>query len=123
MNRRRSAFFVLLCIAAIAIFVSPAYAQNFYGTLAGTVTDPSGAPMEGASVTATNIGTSGRQSVQTSGSGEFRIVNLVPGNYKVDVEKTGFKRTVRDNVPVQVESVVRVDIAMQVGDVTQSIEV
>ena len=99
------------------------FAQTFYGTLAGTVSDSSGAPMEGAAVTATNTGTGTRQAVQTSNAGEFRIVNLVPGNYKLDVEKTGFKRATRDAIPVQVESVVRIDIAMQVGEMTQSIEV
>ena len=85
MKQRTRTFFVLLCIAAMAVFVSPANAQNFYGTVAGTVSDSSGAPMEGAAVSATNIGTGVRQSVQTSNSGEFRIVNLVPGNYKIDV--------------------------------------
>src|SRR3954468_11074627 len=111
MNRRAKTFFVGLLIAILATVISPLQAQNFYGTLAGTVSDSSGAPMEGAAVTATNLGTGTRQAVQTSNAGEFRIVNLVPGNYKLDLEKTGFKRSTRDNVPVQVESVVRLDIA------------
>ncbi|HXJ38275.1 MAG TPA: carboxypeptidase regulatory-like domain-containing protein, partial [Bryobacteraceae bacterium] len=110
-------------IALVAVFTTPLHAQTFYGTLAGTVTDTSGAPMEGAAVTATNLGTGVRLAVQTSNAGEYRIVNLVPGNYKLDVEKTGFKRASRDSVPVQVESVVRIDVAMQVGEMTQSIEV
>jgi len=123
MRQRTHILLVLTVIASLAMTISPAFAQNFYGTLAGTVTDPSGALMEGAAVTTTNTGTGVRQTVQSSNSGEFRIVNLVPGNYKVDVEKTGFKRSTRDNIPVQVESVVRLDIGMQVGDMTQSIEV
>jgi hypothetical protein len=98
-------------------------AQNFYGSIVGTVTDSSGAPIADATVTITSIGTGVRQVVQTSGSGEYRVVNLVPGNYKVDVEKAGFKHLTRDNVPVAVESAVRIDAGMQVGDVNQSIEV
>ena len=79
--------------------------------------------MEGAAVTVTNTGTGVKQSAQTSAAGEYRIVNLTPGTYKLDIEKSGFRRLTRENITVQVESVVRLDSAMQVGDVNQSIEV
>src|SRR5215472_274425 len=114
---------LLILVLAAAIVTVPIAAQNFYGSIVGTVTDSSGAPIADATVTITNIGTGVHQVVQTSGSGEYRVVNLVPGNYKVDVEKAGFKHLTRDNVPVAVESAVRIDAGMQVGDVNQSIEV
>jgi hypothetical protein len=50
-------------------------------------------------------------------------VNLVPGSYRIEIEHTGFKRYTRSPIDVSVESQVRADIAMQVGDVTQSVEV
>src|SRR5689334_20276952 len=102
---------------------TPAAAQNFYGSIAGTVTDSSSAPVESASVTATNNATGARQVVQTSNAGEYRLVNLIPGTYRLDIEKTGFKRVTRDNVEVQVESVVRLDSSLQIGDVSQSVSV
>lgn len=114
---------ILIAIVCTALFALPAMAQTFYGSIVGTVADATGAPMEGASVTVTNIGTGTRNTAQSSASGEYRIVNLVPGNYKVDIEKAGFKRLTRDNVGVQVESVVRLDSTMQIGDVSQSVEV
>jgi hypothetical protein len=107
----------------LAFVTVPLAAQNFYGSIVGIVTDTSGAPMADAMVTVTNIGTGVRQVVQTAGSGEYRVVNLVPGNYKVDVEKTGFRHLTRDSVPVSVESAVRIDVGMQIGDINQSVEV
>jgi hypothetical protein len=107
----------------IAAFAVPMRAQNFYGSITGTVTDSTGAQMEGANVTVINTATGTRQSVQTSTAGEYRLVNLIPGTYRLEIEKTGFKRLTRDNVEVQVESVVRLDSSMEIGDVNQSIEV
>ena len=115
---------LIACLAACAgTLTTPLQAQNFYGSIVGTVTDSTGAPMEGAAVTVTNTGTGVKQSAQTSAAGEYRIVNLTPGTYKLDIEKSGFRRLTRENITVQVESVVRLDSAMQVGDVNQSIEV
>jgi len=114
---------ILTAVVCTALFALPAMAQTFYGSIVGTVADATGAPMEGANITVSNIGTGTRNTAQSSASGEYRIVNLVPGNYKVDIEKAGFKRLTRDNVGVQVESVVRLDSTMQIGDVSQSVEV
>src|SRR3954452_546165 len=103
--------------------VSSLNSQTFYGSIIGTGTDPSGAPVPGANVTATNTGTGEHRSMQTAGSGDYSFVNLVPGTYKIDVENTGFKRYTRDGLSVQVESAVRVDVSMQVGNLDQQIEV
>src|SRR4051794_10152406 len=99
------------------------HSQTFYGSIVGTVTDPSGAPMTGAAVSLTNNGTGEHRTMQTTGSGDYNFVNLVPGSYKVEVENAGFKHYTRDNLQVQVESAVRVDIPMQVGNLNQEIEV
>src|SRR6266567_5381300 len=97
--------------------------QTFYGSIVGTVTDASSAAVQGATVTLNNNGTSERKSAETDAAGAYRFVNLVPGNYKVEVERPGFKRYTRDQIVVAVESAVRVDLAMQVGDVSQTVEV
>ena len=53
-------------------------------------------------------------------SGNYQFVNLVPGQYKIEVEKPGFRRFVREPITVEVQSAVRIDVPMQVGDVTRS---
>jgi hypothetical protein len=70
-----------------------------------------------------NGATGERRAVVTDSDGGYRFPNLLPGNYKIEVSQVGFKLYLRDHVTVQVESSVRIDVAMEVGDVTQQIEV
>lgn len=112
-----------LLFAGIAALCLTASGQNFYGSIAGTVADGTGARIVGARVTVGNESTGERRAIVSGADGEFRFPNLIPGVYKIDVEQVGFKRYVRDGITVAVEAVVRIDVAMQVGDVTQEIEV
>ncbi len=112
-----------LLAASIAVIAIPMMGQTFYGSIVGTVNDASGAPMPGATVTLTNTGTAERRVAETAGDGAYRFVNLVVGTYSAAVEKTGFKRSTRDRITVDVDSVVRTDFAMEIGDVSQSVEV
>jgi hypothetical protein len=112
-----------LCFACVAVFCAPLFGQTFFGSIVGTITDASGASVPGATVTLTNIGTSNRRTAQSNADGNYEFVNLVPGRYRVDVEKTGFKHLTHDDIEVQVQANVRVDGAMQVGDVGQTVEV
>jgi hypothetical protein len=79
--------------------------------------------MADAQVTLTNLDTSEKRIQRTDSDGLYSIVNLVPGKYRVDVEKTGFKRTSRLDVVVEVQQTARIDLSMQVGDVSQTVEV
>ncbi len=97
--------------------------QTFYGSIVGSVSDTTGGTVPQALVNLTNLGTAERRSMSTDSSGNYQFVNLVPGQYKVEVEKPGFRRFVRDAVTVEVQSAVRIDIGMQVGDVNQVVEV
>jgi hypothetical protein len=99
------------------------FSQTFYGSIIGAVTDPSGAPIPQATVTVTNLGTAERRTADTDENGNYQFVNLVPGQYKVEAEKTGMKRFVRDTVNVEVQSAVRIDVQMQVGDLSQTVEI
>ena len=112
-----------LCFVCVAVYCAPLFAQTFFGSIVGTITDASGASVPGATVTLTNIGTSNRRTAQSNADGNYEFVNLVPGRYRVDVEKTGFKHLTHDDIEVQVQANVRVDGAMQVGDVGQTVEV
>ena len=110
---------LLACFVVLGILE----AQSFYGSIVGTVTDVSQASVPGASVTLTNTGTSERRSAQTDADGHYEFVNLIPGHYRVDIDKGGFKHLTHDNIEIQVQAVVRVDGAMQIGEVGQTIEV
>jgi hypothetical protein len=97
--------------------------QTFYGSVVGSVTDASGSAVPEASVVLINAGTSERRTMQTGSDGSYRFVNLQPGRYRLEVERSGFKRVVRENIVVEVESTVRIDVALAVGDVSQTVEV
>jgi len=111
---------LLVCLAVLGL---PLRAQTFYGSVIGTVSDSSGAIVPEATVTLTNLGTSEHRTAPTDGNGNYQFVNLVPGRYAVDIEKTGFKHFRRDPIVVQVETAVRIDAVLQVGDVNQVVQV
>jgi hypothetical protein len=110
-------------LAAIPILALGLYGQAFYGSVVGTVTDPSGGALVGVAVTLTNGATGERRQTRAGAAGDYQFLNLVPGAYRVDVEQGGFKKATRDNIEVNVSGTVRADIAMQHGDVTQTVEV
>ena len=113
---------VALCLFSVLV-VSPVLAQTFYGSIVGAVVDSAGAIVPGATVTVTNLGTSEVHTYQTNAGGEFTVVNLVPANYKVDISKETFKRFERQPVTVTVGNAARVDAALAVGAVTETVEV
>ena len=110
-------------LVILALISAPVFAQTFYGSIVGTVTDATGASMPQANVTLINLATADRRTAQTDASGNYTFVNLTPGNYRVEVEKTGFRRFAREPITVEVQSAVRIDVPMQVGDVSQTVEV
>ena len=114
---------LVIFAGAFVSLAIPAMAQTFYGSVLGTITDSSGANMAGAKVTITNNSTSERRDATTGSDGGYRFVNLIPGTYHIDVEQTGFKRYSRDGIGVAVEASVRIDVAMQLGDISQQVEV
>jgi hypothetical protein len=113
----RAVCFVLLLSAA-----SVASAQT-YGEITGTITDASGAAIAGAEVLVTNLATNQMRQVTSSDAGAFTAPFLVPGRYRVEAKATGFKIAVAADRLLQVGDVLRVDLALELGAVTESIEV
>ena len=111
---------VILVIAAGSI---PLAAQQFYGTITGSVTDPSGAVVPNASVKVTNIATNAKIAVKTSNAGVYVANNLVVGTYRVEAEAAGFKKSVADDVRVEVGASPQVNLALAVGQTTESVTV
>lgn len=113
-----------LRLAAISLLAAAAlYAQTFYGSVVGLVTDSSGAAIPDAKITLINTGTQDTRTAQTDGKGSYEFVSLLPGMYQITVEKAGFKRETVASVQVEVQAAVRADAVLQVGEVSQSVEV
>ncbi|MGH9887231.1 MAG: carboxypeptidase-like regulatory domain-containing protein, partial [bacterium] len=98
---------------------SVARAQAVKGTLLGTVVDSQGAAVAGATVTATEKATNITRSGQTNSSGHYIFSNLKDGVYRVAVELPGFRKVQRDGVVVDVNTTVRADLTLQVGQLTE----
>jgi hypothetical protein len=98
-------------------------AQTSYGTVVGTVTDSSGATVAGAKVTLKNNGTNATAKAVTSNGGSYSFLNLNPGSYSVSVSQQGFKSASEPQVNVNIGGASRVNIVLEVGDVTQTVTV
>ncbi|HMD86029.1 MAG TPA: TonB-dependent receptor [Terriglobia bacterium] len=98
-------------------------AQQYFGSIVGNVTDPSGAAVPDSTVTATNINTKIERSVKTDSVGSYRIVDLIPGTYSVKVEKTGFETSVVPSLELTVSSTLNINVTLKLGEVTQTVEV
>jgi hypothetical protein len=98
-------------------------AQGNTGTIAGTVSDPSGAAVPDATVEVRNVGTGLKQSVMSDAQGRFRVPELNLGNYEVQASKTGFESVVRQGITLTVGSQVVSDFTLPVGQAQQTVTV
>jgi carboxypeptidase family protein/TonB-dependent receptor-like protein len=118
----RRAAFALLMLAAL-FPASRAQAQAVYGSIGGVVTDQSGALMPGVSVTVTSVDRKTSDTVVANESGLFVKDRLVPGVYAVKAELQGFKSAVFSNVTVNVDSQTKLNIKLELGNVSESVTV
>lgn len=99
-----------------------AFSQNF-GEITGLVTDSTGAAVANAEVTITNLATNQLRNLKTTSSGTYTVPFLTPGQYKVEAKAAGFKSAVANNRTLQVGDSMRVDFSLDVGQVSESVEV
>jgi Carboxypeptidase regulatory-like domain len=110
--------------AFVLILSSAVYGQSTYGTIYGTVTDPSSAVVRDAVVEARNPGTGSLRSTKTNADGSYRFVNLDPGVYNVSISAPGFTAAAKDNVDLLPREERAVDFQLQLaGAATTSVEV
>src|SRR2546421_3279115 len=116
------------CLAAAALTVLGCLAprlnaQAVYGSIVGTVSDSSSSAVPSAKVTITDMGRDVTTTTTANDSGNFMQRYLIVGRYRVRVEAPGFKTYVQDNVSVSVDTEVRLDVRLEVGEVSQTVEV
>ena len=117
------------CVAALSLSVLffvlrlSLNAQSTYGSLSGTVVDSTGAAVAGAKVTLSNSSTGEKRTENSGDDGRYTFVNLFQGQYRVDIEKEGFKHFVRPTVVVEVQQDTRVDATLTIGQVSETVEV
>jgi hypothetical protein len=108
----------LLCLGTVATS-----AQRTSGQLTGTITDPNGAAVVGASVTATQTGTNLQREATTNEDGLYTITDLPIGEYRLSVKGSGFKESVSPNVTVNVATVTRQDFKLEIGGVGEVVTI
>jgi hypothetical protein len=123
MRHRVGTVTIAFSLFALLFSSSTARAQAVYGSIAGTVTDPSGGSLPGATITVTNLDRKTVDTAITNEAGQFVKDRLLPGSYEVKVELSGFKQAVYPDIQVNVDAQARLDVRLQVGALSEAITV
>jgi outer membrane receptor protein involved in Fe transport len=109
----------------VLLFTTPlvTYAQQDSATITGEVKDSSGGLVPKVTVTVTNVGTNISVTTETNDHGSYTVTGLRPGDYSITAEKTGFNKTLRSGVTLQVAQFANIDITLQTGQVSEFVEV
>ncbi|MDE0103510.1 MAG: carboxypeptidase regulatory-like domain-containing protein [Bryobacterales bacterium] len=113
----------LLYAALLLVAAIPAAGQIFSASVTGLVTDPNAAVIPGADVTISNVGTQDTRSASTGPEGRFNFSSLLPGVYELRVESPGFKAFVRSEIRLQGSQDAEIDVQLELGEVTETVEV
>ena len=111
------AFLLLVSLAPVL------RAQSTNASLTGRVSDPSKALIIDAKVAAISNGTNVRYETTTNGSGEYHLANLSPGPYRIEIEKSGFKKVIKLDVVLHVQDALEINFEMTLGDLSETITV
>ncbi|MBV9301967.1 MAG: carboxypeptidase regulatory-like domain-containing protein [Acidobacteriaceae bacterium] len=125
-NRRTITRFALVLTCALVVCligIAPSWAQQVTASITGEVTDPSGAAVAGAKITATDTQRGTQYTGETNSNGRYTISNLPVGTYDVKVENPGFQTATVSNVTLELNQVAKLDFPMQIGNVATTVEV
>jgi hypothetical protein len=114
---------VLLSLSLALLAAVPAWGQEVTAAVVGTITDPSGAPIKNATVTATDTNRGTAWTARTNDSGGYSLLRLPIGTYSVKVTATGFDTAVHTPFTLEINQTARVDVQMKVGQVSETVEV
>ena len=112
-----------LSVAVVLLLAVSAAGQSTTGTITGTVSDVTGAVLPGVEVTVTNVGTNLTRNLITNESGNYTAPQLPFGSYRVEAVLPGFQTAVRSGITLNVDERARVDLVLEVGQVTEVVEV
>ena len=113
----------LTLLTAVVLLSAPLFAQEFRGTLSGSVTDAQGAPIPKAKVVATETRTGSKSETLSETSGEYTIPFLTPGEYEIAAEAQGFKRFARAGITLSAGEHPVIDVRLEVGGISEAISV
>ena len=122
-NRRMPVSKSLVCAVLTLLFACAASAQQITGSIRGTVTDPVGATLSGASVSATQLETGLTRSALTDRSGEYVLLELPVGHYRLQAAAKGFRSYIQQGITLDVNETATIPVRLTVGAETQKIEV
>src|SRR5512144_2568058 len=109
---------VIVMVCSIGV-----WGQTNKGGISGTVTDPNGAVVPGATVTITNVGTGQKLTLTTSEAGTFAAQSLEPVTYSVIVEAKGFKKALLDHIKVDTAAIASANVVLETGSVAEQVVV
>jgi hypothetical protein len=112
-----------LLVIAVSFMGAPAWAQSTLGAITGTVKDPSGAVLPDVTVRARNVATNLEAPALTDSHGSYSVSNIPGGTYSIEFAKTGFEKERHDQILVEANRTTTVDTTMQIGAVTNTVEV
>ena len=110
-------------LAALCLLTASSMLAQQNATVVGTITDTSGAVVPGAAITVANVNTGVARTAVTNSTGYYRVENLIPGQYTLSVESKGFNKAVRSAFTLEVAQTATLDMTLQLGSVTQTVEV
>src|SRR5438093_2086337 len=114
---------VIRCVFLFLLIPSFLLGQGGRSTILGTVSDETGAAVPRVAITVVNTGTQLKRNVSTDERGDFEVPALDIGAYEVSAQAAGFRQAVVQNVRLEVDQRARVDIRLQVGELTQQVQV
>jgi hypothetical protein len=112
-----------LCISMILVLVQSVSAQDTRASIRGTVTDPNKQAIPNATVQVIDPSRGKKVTLTTNDQGYFQATYLIPGTYQIIVEASGFKKSVRDNISVQINATIQVDVPLEVGGAQETVNV
>jgi len=113
---------MFLIVAALFMSVTFVYSQTESARIQGSVSDKNGAAIAGATVTVTDLTTNRAVTAQTNGNGEYSILSLLPGRYRIEVSQSNFK-TLRQEITLEVQQVAVLNFSLEPGEVSAVVEV
>ena len=113
----------LVAVCCLLLVAGATFAQTGRGTITGTIADPAGAVIPGVTIAAKNSETGGVFEAASTSTGNYTLSQLPPGVYQLSASVPGFKQFVRTGITVLAAQILRIDIALEVGNITETVTV